>query len=256
MNTDLFSTPDGAQSIHDRLLKLLEPEKDKTFWMEFVRIVLQHIPALSNRGRPPADVIASSFVGTLGFSSWKDYVVTPVKNGGLGWSATTWKRWTEAYALTQAHGWIATGNFSADEVRSLARDYSDGEWPQSLEQHLQAKARKAESKRLEREAKKAADAEKLEQVQRIPVLELQVLDLQKQVQAQQDKVDALLKTNGQLEGRCTASNQTLEQVRQELETLRKKHASLSNSNQTSKAELHRLRSLPWWGRLIAVFQGL
>ena len=61
-----------AQNIHEQLLGLLKPEHDQSSWIEFTALAYRSLPALAEgRGRPTKEQIANSFVGELGFSSWK-----------------------------------------------------------------------------------------------------------------------------------------------------------------------------------------
>jgi hypothetical protein len=184
----------SAQQVHEQLIKLLAPEIDKKSWFEFVRLAAHHLPALNSKGRPSKAEISNSFIGELGFSSWKSYVETAPKAGGLGWTETTWKRWREAYKLAENNLWML-GNFTPDEIRVVARNYGH-EIPNDLTSYKALEVQKNADRKLKITAQKEETTKQLAQ---LPILHLKIEDLQERLKSAENARDLLNQRIGLLE---------------------------------------------------------
>lgn len=224
---EMFKHEASARTIHQQLSDLLQPELDKTSWIKFVELALQHLPQLDNSegGRIPTAVIENSFVGKLGFSSWGEYLKEKPQKGGLGWTATGWKRYKQAYSLTKKYAWLRTSEYSVEQIRGIEREYKDSNFPLTLNEHLQIRADKAEAKERAK-ANALAERKALEdKVSSIPQLEKEISTLKSRVVSQAKLHEQI----GKLENQVDEYSQKVSAYEAQIQSLQdnlKKHQEM------------------------------
>lgn len=101
-------------------------------WIAFMDSMGSSLPfLLRGAGRPTTAEIASSAIGSGGFTSWRQMVESSPAWGGLGWSYDTYKAWKKAYVLVQKHPYLRDLNLSSSEINTIQRENSV--FPPSLE---------------------------------------------------------------------------------------------------------------------------
>lgn len=285
--------PSAASIAHDELLAALGTENNPAQWMIFMEAVTRLLPAVLSSGRPSRETIERCAIGQLGFRSWKEMIEAPINDGGLGWNISAWKSWRRAWAVIEAHPWLRNEPLTSSEVIQLSlkvkaaansddRDSIIPDWfPENMaEAERFLSARRAENKaqiaqKIEAEAKAAAtiDAQLTQSAQaiqtqreRIELLERensQHMDLVREYHNQQEQQarqsQDLQTTIDQLSTQLTdLTNQVQEQRQRTLALLLRLRAGRRKTRQQlrkARAVARRLRQMPLWGRILAVFRG-
>lgn len=285
--------PSAASIAHDELLAALGTENNPAQWMIFMEAVTRLLPAVLSSGRPSRETIERCAIGQLGFKSWKEMIEAPINDGGLGWNISAWKSWRRAWAVIEAHPWLRNEPLTSSEVIQLSLKVKEAansddrgsiipDWfPENMaEAERFLSARRAENKaqiaqKIEAEAKAAAtiDAQLTQSAQaiqtqreRIELLERensQHMDLVREYHNQQEQQarqsQDLQTTIDQLSTQLTdLTNQVQEQRQRTLALLLRLRAGRRKTRQQlrkARAVARRLRQMPLWGRILAVFRG-
>jgi hypothetical protein len=287
--------PSAASIAHDELLAALGTENNPAQWMIFMEAVTRLLPAVLSSGRPSRETIERCAIGQLGFRSWKEMIEAPINDGGLGWNISAWKSWRRAWAVIEAHPWLRNEPLTSSEVIQLSLKVKEAaaansddrgsiipDWfPENMaEAERFLSARRAENKaqiaqKIEAEAKAAAtiDAQLTQSAQaiqtqreRIELLERensQHMDLVREYHNQQEQQarqsQDLQTTIDQLSTQLTdLTNQVQEQRQRTLALLLRLRAGRRKTRQQlrkARAVARRLRQMPLWGRILAVFRG-
>lgn len=118
-----------AESLRDQL-----GSESAGRWIEFMDLMRASLPfLLRGAGRPTADEITSSAIGSGGFTSWREMVETPASDGGLGWSYDTYKSWKKAYSVVLEHPYVRDLGLSASQINTLKRE--NRTFPATLEDY-------------------------------------------------------------------------------------------------------------------------
>ncbi|HDX8413128.1 TPA: hypothetical protein RQN10_004370 [Aeromonas dhakensis] len=285
--------PSAASIAHDELLAALGTENNPAQWMIFMEAVTRLLPAVLSSGRPSRETIERCAIGQLGFKSWKEMIEAPINDGGLGWNISAWKSWRRAWAVIEAHPWLRNEPLTSSEVIQLSlkvkeaansdvRDSIIPDWfPENMAEAEQfLSARRAENKaqiaqKIEAEAKAAAtiDAQITQSAQtiqtqreRIELLEQensQHMALVREYHSQQEQqalqsLDLQTKID-QLSKQLTALTDQVQGQRQRtlalLLRLRAGRRRTRRQLRKARAVARRLRQMPLWGRILAVFRG-
>lgn len=105
----------------------IEPEQvlttlksDLGSWMGFMADVEELLPfIMQSAGRPTKQQIENSWIGRLGFTSWKEMIES---DAGLNWSFNTWKLYRRAWSIVKAHGWLRETDYTASQIVTLDRE--------------------------------------------------------------------------------------------------------------------------------------
>jgi hypothetical protein len=141
-------TPQSAQVAHKELLESLGSENNPQQWMIFMDAIDKHIPEMSSKGRLSAQTIERSLIGQLGFKSWKDYVESPLKNGGLNWSIGGWNSFRRAWTLVKEYPFLRQQEIKAGWLNALANELKkdDIEFPKTARELEEIQNKKSEKK--------------------------------------------------------------------------------------------------------------
>lgn len=285
--------PSAASIAHDELLAALGTENNPAQWMIFMEAVTRLLPAVLSSGRPSRETIERCAIGQLGFKSWKEMIEAPINDGGLGWNISAWKSWRRAWAVIEAHPWLRNEPLTSSEVIQLSlkvketansddRDSIIPDWfPENIaEAERFLSARRAENKaqiaqKIEAEAKAAA------------TIDAQLTQSAQTIQTQQERIELLAKENSQHMALVQEyHNQQEQQARQSLDLqatidqlstqltdltdqvqgqrqrtlalllrLRAGRRQTRRQLRKARAVARRLRQMPLWGRILAVFRG-
>lgn len=285
--------PSAASIAHDELLAALGTENNPAQWMIFMEAVTRLLPAVLSSGRPSRETIERCAIGQLGFKSWKEMIEAPINDGGLGWNISAWKSWRRAWAVIEAHPWLRNEPLTSSEVIQLSlkvkeaansddRDSIMPDWfPENMaEAERFLSARRAENKaqiaqKIEAEAKAAA------------TIDAQLTQSAQTIQTQQERIELLAKENSQHMALVQEyHNQQEQQARQSLDLqatidqlstqltalkdqvqgqrqrtlalllrLRAGRRQTRRQLRKARAVARRLRQMPLWGRILAVFRG-
>lgn len=287
--------PSAASIAHDELLAALGTENNPAQWMIFMEAVTRLLPAVLSSGRPSRETIERCAIGQLGFKSWKEMIEAPINDGGLGWNISAWKSWRRAWAVIEAHPWLRNEPLTSSEVIQLSLKVKEAaaansddrgsiipDWfPENMaEAERFLSARRAENKaqiaqKIEAEAKAAAtiDAQLTQSAQaiqtqreRIELLERensQHMDLVREYHNQQEQQARqsldLQATIDQLSTQLIALTDQVQGQRQRtlalLLRLRAGRRQTRRQLRKARAVARRLRQMPLWGRILAVFRG-
>lgn len=287
--------PSAASIAHDELLAALGTENNPAQWMIFMEAVTRLLPAVLSSGRPSRETIERCAIGQLGFRSWKEMIEAPINDGGLGWNISAWKSWRRAWAVIEAHPWLRNEPLTSSEVIQLSLKVKEAaaansddrgsiipDWfPENMaEAERFLSARRAENKaqiaqKIEAEARAAAtiDAQLTQSAQaiqtqreRIELLERensQHMDLVREYHNQQEQQARqsldLQATIDQLSTQLIALTDQVQGQRQRtlalLLRLRAGRRQTRRQLRKARAVARRLRQMPLWGRILAVFRG-
>lgn len=143
-----------AAAVRQRLLAALGTANVPHQWQIFMRSVRAELPDILSAGRPTAAAIAASPIGQLGFTSWREFVDTPVEQGGLGLGYSTWRQWARAWAVIADLDAYRDTPYQPAEInrisqscRKIGRDFPAD--PDQLEALKAAQAQERERERLE-----------------------------------------------------------------------------------------------------------
>lgn len=251
----LFPQSDSeAKTIHEQLLSLLKPEHDQRSWIEFTALAYRSLPALAEgRGRPTKEQIANSFVGELGFGSWKEYLCASKKIGGLDFSDTVWQRYREAYRAITKSAWLANMNLSPDQIRVIVRNYGD-DMPLSEKEFKEREVARTNALQEEKERKAAQRKADLEE---LPVLRQKVIELTDQLNAKTGQVNQIMDSKNEL-------NQEVGRLNQEIADLSDRLSSAEQRGQKAESTLAevekavsalvRLSNAPVLGRVLRLYE--
>lgn len=158
---------DEARRIHAALADALGTEAVPNQWMVFMRTVHEHLPDVLSKGRPSKSAIEASPIGALGFTSWRAMCETPVEDGGLGLSWSTWRQWSRAWAVLLQNHRLQNAPLTAAEVNRIAAEAkAAGEsMPHDMATIEAFQERQAERKAAARAETQTAMKEKLEAVE-------------------------------------------------------------------------------------------
>lgn len=285
--------PSAASIAHDELLAALGTENNPAQWMIFMEAVTRLLPAVLSSGRPSRETIERCAIGQLGFKSWKEMIEAPINDGGLGWNISAWKSWRRAWAVIEAHPWLRNEPLTSSEVIQLSlkvkeaansddRDSIIPDWfPENMaEAERFLSERRAENKaqiaqKIEAEAKAAAtiDAQITQSAQtiqtqreRIELLEQEnsqhmalVREYHSQQEQQARQSPSLQAKIDQLSTQLIALTDQVQGQRQRtlalLLRLRAGRRQTRRQLRKARAVARRLRQMPLWGRILAVFRG-
>lgn len=138
---------------HDLLLNTLDVLHDSACWKSFMGNLEILVPD-NETGRKN---IAGTFVESLGFGKWTDYVVTSRENNGLGWSVNGWNGYRRAWKTTKDCPWLLDTEMKPGTINAyVAKLQKQGiDMPSSIEEYNllkeQWKAEKKQEKTQEKE---------------------------------------------------------------------------------------------------------
>ncbi|MGF1685043.1 hypothetical protein [Photobacterium minamisatsumaniensis] len=141
-------TPQSAQVAHKELLESLGSENNPQQWMIFMDAVDKHIPEMSSKGRLSAQTIERSLIGQLGFKSWKEYVESPLKSGGLNWSIGGWNSFRRAWTIVKDYPFLRQEEIKAGWLNALANELKKNEieFPKTKRELEEIQNQKADKK--------------------------------------------------------------------------------------------------------------
>lgn len=160
MNTVQFEAP-MARENHKALLLALGSENNPGQWMVFMETVERLLPELSEKGRLTQDALNRTFIGQLGFGSWKEYVEA---DAGLSWKIGGWNAYRRAWTALKSAPYLREMDVKAGWVNSMSRSLAkeDREFPQTREEFDALVEEREQQKLEEKESQKSALLEKIE----------------------------------------------------------------------------------------------
>lgn len=126
----------NTESARADLLTALSAAKEPAAqWISFMELVHSLAPEVFSVGRPSKKDIERSFIGEAGFKSWREMIETPVDQGGLGWSWSTWVQWSRAWRTLEDQPVLNRAALTPAQVNRLAERVrkGDAEWPERPE---------------------------------------------------------------------------------------------------------------------------
>lgn len=284
--------PSAASIAHDELLVALGTENNPAQWMIFMEAVTRLLPAVLSSGRPSRETIERCAIGQLGFKSWKEMIEAPINDGGLGWNISAWKSWRRAWAVIEAHPWLRNEPITSSEVIQLslkvkeaANDDRDSIIPDWFPENMAEAERFLSARRAEN---KAQIAQKIEaEAKAAATIDAQLTQSAQTIQTQQERIELLAQENSQhmalvqeyhdqqeqqarqsldlqtkidqLSKQLTALTDQVQGQRQRtlalLLRLRAGRRQTRRQLRKARAVARRLRQMPLWGRILAVFRG-
>lgn len=284
--------PSAASIAHDELLAALGTENNPAQWMIFMEAVTRLLPAVLSSGRPSRETIERCAIGQLGFKSWKEMIEAPINDGGLGWNISAWKSWRRAWAVIEAHPWLRNEPLTSSEVIQLSlkvkeaanSDDRDSIIPDWFPENMAEAERFLSARRAEN---KAQIAQKIEAEAKAAAIDAQLTQSAQTIQTQQERIELLAKENSQHMALVQEyHNQQEQQARQSLDLqatidqlstqltdltdqvqgqrqrtlalllrLRAGRRQTRRQLRKARAVARRLRQMPLWGRILAVFRG-
>ncbi|MEZ8968755.1 hypothetical protein AB4347_02010 [Vibrio breoganii] len=241
MNITQFESPRARES-HEELKLALGTENNPAQWMMFMETVERLLPELSEQGRLPKEVLTRTFIGQLGFESWKEYVES---SEGLNWKIGGWNAYRRAWSSVKVAPYLREMEIKAGWVNSLARSLAkDGlDFPETK---ADLDALLEQQERLRSEAKENTQSALKE---RVIQLSAQVEELKVLLGAKENETNALEKQlilkDGdiaamqlQLRGQTETSALQVEKMQIELDAERAQFKVLKNENEQLKNELN------------------
>lgn len=200
MNISKFESPTARLS-HEELLEALGTENNPGQWMIFMETVDRLIPELAAQGRLSNEVLKRTFIGQLGFASWKEYVEAPT---GLNWKMGGWAGYRRAWSTVKAFPYLREMDLTSSRVNQLARSLQleDKDFPESREDLELALEQKKQQQAELRAGKQSA---LLEQIAELEAKLTEVQTKAMELERQNISLEAESKT-----AELTLSNQQLE----------------------------------------------
>ena len=192
-------------------------------WINFMDYIHQELSLILKIGKPRAVDIENSFIGQVGFKSWREMIDAREDEGGLAWNHASFDAWKRAYSVVLKHSYLRELELTASQINTMQREskpdfptslsefkaFSDNRKEKQVEQHQNslkdAQNRSAElqvaNKKLNEEvarlfsvAKQLAEKEK-----EVIKLQTKLDDRVSELAILNEKVDELTKSNIELE---------------------------------------------------------
>jgi len=237
---------DEARRIHAQLVAALGTETVPNQWMVFMKAVREQLPAVLSQGRPSKAAIAVSPIGVLGFSTWKEMCETPLEQRGLGLPWSTWRQWSRAWAVVQAHPGLESTPLTAAEVNRLATEAKVANEPMPTDKSaVEAfKKRQDDRKAIARAETHAALKSRLE------ALQADLGAAEKEVAQTSGVITELRRQLAQVEQQLIDEKKARNEAQWQMVQLESQVNSLKERNEYLEGEilLHQQRGLIGWLR--------
>lgn len=105
----------STEQRHDLLLSTLDILHEGACWKAFMENVEILLPD-NEKGRKN---IHGSFVESLGFATWTDYINTSREGKGLGWSADGWNGYRRAWKTSKEFPWVLDSGMKPGTINAF-----------------------------------------------------------------------------------------------------------------------------------------
>lgn len=159
--------PENLKAAHNEILAALGSENNPSQWMEFCEVIDRHIPELKTQGRLSNQNIKSSLIGKLGFSSFKDYIESPIERGGLGWSSGGWNAYRRAWKIVEEYPYLRDMSIKSGWLNAFSHKLKKAEieFPETLEEYNKIQDSFAEERASNKDAKLDDQAKLINQLE-------------------------------------------------------------------------------------------
>lgn len=236
-----------ATTQREQLIQALGSENNESQWLVFMYTIKDIAPFLcSSAGSPTKEQISHSFIGQLGFKSFKHMRLTKVSEGGLNLNDSKWEIWSKAFKTVEAHPYLAELELTANAIAKKTTAYKNG-LPSSREE-------------FEQSEKEMKDRRQQEKQSTMSNMKLRITELEQELIAANAKIEAHDAAKSDL----TAIVDSVAQLKAEsaalstkCEELQLKNNELEYDSRVSQARYadlqKRLSSMTLWQRIKADF---
>lgn len=122
----------NAQEINTHIKELLR--QSQSGWLDLCQALDKHLPELAGKGRMKKEDVEASFLGSLGYLSFAEYV-----DQELNWSMHTYRSYRRAWNIVKQHPYLKDlGVGYAVINKNDAQFKKDGiDWPIDKESYLE-----------------------------------------------------------------------------------------------------------------------